>query len=461
MDLCQILREESFLRTIGGHIGQVIAVDNSEAYRAKLFGPRIRILVRDLDNLPKTVVLPRLDEEGVVEYNLEYSGLPHQCGRCRSRDHQVRQCPRRETKFQRRDHQMRHTVNNQPPETQLPNKEDTEQRNEGVPEPPTQLHVIENPTPVVTETINPTETIRPTTPTASTATQVTEINPIPELQPNDINFPQLSSPGMGSNKSASPTPTQTGTPQAFVWRRKTDSHPPDKGKQKTPNVESAPITRQGYRSGRLADDLWDVLSIPNTPTTPRRKLRVIPFISKNHTYTEYLVDNCNQPSTPIVIAHIAELLAGIPWTAQRARQHIVNELSQSLHKILIFNNHNTTPIHKWEQGRWFSHWANNADGEYTCTLYAMIEVPKHKIKVRKGREIGWRKITAELQEKLRNTHTDQIQEVEEHDYLWQDMLGLPPTTPSTSNTSPDNTNPAANFSEVEVPPSETPPNPHA
>ena len=125
VDLCQILKEESFLRTIGGHIGQVIAVDNSEAYRAKLFGPRIRILVRDLDNLPKIVVLPRLDEEGVVEYNLEYNGLPHQCGRCRSRDHQVRQCSRRETKFQRHDHQIRHTFSNQHLATQLPSKEDT------------------------------------------------------------------------------------------------------------------------------------------------------------------------------------------------------------------------------------------------------------------------------------------------------------------------------------------------
>ena len=38
-DLCHVLREESFLRIIGEQVGQVIAVDNSEAYRAKLFGP--------------------------------------------------------------------------------------------------------------------------------------------------------------------------------------------------------------------------------------------------------------------------------------------------------------------------------------------------------------------------------------------------------------------------------------
>ena len=107
VDLCQILREDTFLRTIGEHIGQVIAIDNSEAYRAKLFGPRIRILVKYITSLPHTVVLPRLDGDGVVEYSLEYSGLPQQCGRCRSMDHQVRYCPRKDTKFPRREPPLR------------------------------------------------------------------------------------------------------------------------------------------------------------------------------------------------------------------------------------------------------------------------------------------------------------------------------------------------------------------
>jgi len=99
VDFCQILREETFLRTIKEHIGQVIAIDNFEAYRAKLFDPRIRILVKDLNNLLHTVVLPRLDGEGVVEYSLEYSGLPQQCGQCRSMDHQVRCGSRKNSKI--------------------------------------------------------------------------------------------------------------------------------------------------------------------------------------------------------------------------------------------------------------------------------------------------------------------------------------------------------------------------
>ena len=110
VDLCQILCDEALLRTVGEHIGQVIAINNLEAYMAKLFGPRVRLLVNNLDSLPQTVVLPRLGGDGIVEFNLEYSGLPNQCGRCRSREHQVRHCPKKYPKFRRREYQSRPTI---------------------------------------------------------------------------------------------------------------------------------------------------------------------------------------------------------------------------------------------------------------------------------------------------------------------------------------------------------------
>lgn len=53
IDFCQVLREENFLHTIGKQIGQVISIDRSDAYRAKLFGPMIRLLVKDLHTLPQ------------------------------------------------------------------------------------------------------------------------------------------------------------------------------------------------------------------------------------------------------------------------------------------------------------------------------------------------------------------------------------------------------------------------
>lgn len=95
VNLCQALRDDTFLHTIGAQIGQVVAIDNSEAYRAKLFGPRNRILVQDIQTLPLTVDIPRLDGTGVIEFKLEYSGLPNQCGRCRSHEHHVKHCPRK------------------------------------------------------------------------------------------------------------------------------------------------------------------------------------------------------------------------------------------------------------------------------------------------------------------------------------------------------------------------------
>jgi hypothetical protein len=89
VNLCQVLRNDAILYAIGNQFGQVISIDSSEAYRAKLFGPRIRLLVQDIDNLPHTIAIPRLDNEGTIDYPLEFSGLPSQCGRCRSREHLI------------------------------------------------------------------------------------------------------------------------------------------------------------------------------------------------------------------------------------------------------------------------------------------------------------------------------------------------------------------------------------
>lgn len=193
VDLCQILRDETILRAIGGHIGQVIAIDSSEAYRAKLFGPRIRILVRDIDHLPNTVVLPRLDGEGFIDYQLEYSGLPHQCGRCRSRDHLVRHCPRRDFKVQRREQpRPKPSPTNPDPHPSNPQTEThTVTQTPGptphldLPQPDTDIEI-----PIPTEASIPT--VNPTSPApVPPETQVIDYSPIPELQPNDINFPQL------------------------------------------------------------------------------------------------------------------------------------------------------------------------------------------------------------------------------------------------------------------------------
>jgi hypothetical protein len=443
VDLCQPLRDDAYLRNIGAHIGQVIAIDNSEAYKAKLFGPRIRILVRDINNLPKTAVLPRVDEEGDVEYHLEYSGLPNQCGRCRARDHQFRQCPRRDLKP--KEHQVRNKhVNvapatgtqqpiNQHPASPPRTEQTTPNDSRRGPLPQRLNFITETPKATPIAEANTIE-VPPSPPT-----QPIEPKIPPELQPNDLNFPQLSSPSPGN--TSTPPPTQTtqppGTPHTFIWRKKPPVEEQEKGKGKL-KTHSAPITRQGYRTGRLAEDLWEVLNIPGTPASARKTVRVLPLLTKNYTHTEYLVDNSKSSFAPISTVQIAEVLAGIPWTLTRARLHIVNEVSHALHKVLIFNNQNNTPIHKWEQGIWHSQWTTTEEGEHTCTLYAHIAIPESKLKIRKGKEFGWRPIPAAIQETLTGQPTALIQDIEGNGDQWQEMVGLkekshtPHPTPTTA-----------------------------
>ena len=454
VDLCHILREENFLRTIGEHLGQVIAIDNSELYRAKLFGPRIRLLVKDLNNLPRKIAIPRLDGEGVAEYNLEYSGFPNQCGRCRSRDHQVRYCPKKDPKLLRKtqnlgtqhplttDHTPQEVSNTQNPvveELIHPQQENNAETEETLAMDGPTPDPITNLSPPVPEPPNQTEE-----PDPPPFTENTE-HP-PELQPTEENFPQLHSPGKDTLPQT-PKSQPPGTQQTYIWRQKPQMghNTSEKGKEKL-NMESTPITRQGYRSGRLSEDFWEVINIPGTPATSKKKLRVLPVLTKNFSHTEFLTDNSKNPHSAITTAHIAEVLAGVPWTLQRARQHIVNETTQALHKVLIFSNQHNTPFQKWEQGLWFAQWDSTGDGENICTLYVSIAAPEAKIRIRKGRNIGWRNITGSIKEALLQAQAETIQEVADLRKHWQRMKGTKDTNPS-GQTTPTANNPFAALSD--------------
>ena len=448
VDLCQVLREEAFLRTIGEQLGQVIAIDTSEAYKAKLLGPRIRLLVQDLDNLPQSIVIPRIDGEGEAEYELEFSGLPHQCGRCRAKDHSVRNCPKNEPDRSRKGTGARQragkrgrtertlsaepwpnpigstekgecstrnqtlkkkekitqcalmeqeTTQGEAPQGSSPGKEkltyEAEER-ELLRSTPHRVEIAQDAVPMTqdipvsspptvktaTSTVDQELPQEPeaelsTTPTKKGALGEPTLRPlaeaqdqeaggaIPQLLPDEVNFPRLQTPmrsspnkeGKGGHtahaacssqepetgmttsskndateklmqppvgttqepngdvlsllpddvnfprlqtpKMHSPSPNKYGredhnsptpqllTPQTgekpattFVWGPKpikagetqTEEVQADKGKSKaklgTPKtLESTPLTRQGYRSGRLAEYFWIALGIPNLP----------------------------------------------------------------------------------------------------------------------------------------------------------------------------------------------------
>ena len=455
VDLCQVLRTDEFLQTIGEQIGQVISIDSSDAYKAKLFGPRIRLLVRDLQNLPQVVVVPRLDGEGTVEYTLEYSGLPHQCGRYRSHDHPVKYCPRKEylRKREPRPNITQQQPCSVPTVTEPTDKSGNEETIEHAPNPPTVA--IETPDPIVQATQATTAETSPLpalhlSPAKLPETPTTPEGPAHMLETDaDLHFPKLPSRKTDQQADSHTSPPTSLAPTHFVWRSKPlslqqeaiISGREDKGKTIVKPPDSTPITRQGYRLGRLAEDFWTTMNPPNTPQTTRKTLQVIPFLLKdiNGEAAEYLVDNKNTPHQPIAHVHIAELLAGIPWTEARTRQHVVNEVAQALHKVLIFTNKNPNPLQKWKQGCWFAHWEEDSDCEHTCTLYVGVQVQENKIKIQKGHNFGWCKVPPQIWARITAHNLDTIQDCEADRSSWQQMMGMPrhrfakPTTSTGSS----------------------------
>lgn len=82
-----------FLTEALSSVGEVLLVDETKAYIAKLSGPRARILVDNIDHLPMNIIIPRIGGSRTLEYGLEYSCFPSQCERCKSFDHLVSRCP--------------------------------------------------------------------------------------------------------------------------------------------------------------------------------------------------------------------------------------------------------------------------------------------------------------------------------------------------------------------------------
>ena len=287
--------------------------------------------------------------------------------------------------------------------------------------------------------------------------------------PDDINFPKLQTPmrhacNPSSDRREGPiSPAfQLQTPQskersptpAFVWGPKPvqDKEPragepqSDKGKAKFKTsaskvVDSAPITRQGYRTGCLAEDFWTALGIPNLPSSTRKTLQVIPFLIKNplSEQAEYLVDHKTSIHGAIAQVHIAELLAGIPWTPLRAQNHVVNEISHALSKILIFNNHISNPFQNWQQGTWFAKWGEDAEGENTCTMFVCVAVTEQKVKPRKGQNFRWQQVPKEIRAHLLAHTEDSIAPTFDHQH-WLCMAGKTSHKPAQGQHNPASSN---------------------
>lgn len=443
-DLSQVFRTEAFLREIGDQIDQVISIDCSESYKAKLFGPRIRLMVKDLHTLPQMIVVPRLDGEGSAEYALEFSGLPHQCGRCRSHDHQVRNCPRKDPPRTRDSKQIPAPTSLRSNPTQVP-PDPAKEQFVSLNEQNLNTEVAQDTTPTAEQDIVLTQqTVSDKTPTPSSSSaspnaHQDELNSDPGLHTNELNFSKLPSSGKKTAQETETVQTPNGpssveSPPHFVWRSK----PPEiqqqeerapteevKGKSVAKAANSTPITRQGYRTGRLVDDFWSTLNPPNKPKSTRKTLQVIPFLltDSNRESAEYMVDQKCTPHQPIAQVHIAELLAGIPWTETSTRQHVVREVAQALHKVFIFTSKAPNPLQKWKHGCSFAGWEGDSEGEHTCTLYIIVQVQEAKLKPRKGHNFGWRRVPTKIWERVTLHSSDRIEDSEAERTQWQQVVG--------------------------------------
>ena len=175
--------------------------------------------------------------------------------------------------------------------------------------------------------------------------------------------------------------------------------------------------------------------MPNTPHATHKKLKVIPLLLKNPTHTQYVIDKAQDPQWPSTDDRYhtdSGDTCRCTLDSSRAKQHIVNEISHALRKVLIFNTNASNPFQTWTQGQWHAQWQKGEDEEHICTMFVCIPVPDYKIKIRIGKNLVWRKTGPTIQDLLNMKSTKGINNMFNNQQLWQEISGIfPPETSSS------------------------------
>lgn len=125
---------------------------------------------------------------------------------------------------------------------------------------------------------------------------------------------------------------------------------------------------------------------------------------KWHRSTGILSGSKIQNTQPIAQVNIAELLAWILWTENKVRQHIVNEVSQALHIILVFTNRAANPLQRWKHGTWMSSWEGEPEGRIYMYVVCKHLDSGNQSQIKKRTKHGMEKGTTSNKTTFSHTH---------------------------------------------------------
>lgn len=93
--------------------------------------------------------------------------------------------------------------------------------------------------------------------------------------------------------------------------------------------------------------------------------------------------SANKGKAPIALRQITVLESQTKWTTQEARNHLVNESSLSLRKVIL-NTHNLhNPIKRWNDAVWFHRWVEDGLGASHCVIMVIIPITPKELSLLK------------------------------------------------------------------------------
>jgi hypothetical protein len=402
VDLPPFYRSKDMVHDLITAFAEVVAIDDTDSYKSKLSGPRIRIITSNVDTLPKTITLPRHDGKGDLIYELEYSGLPEQCGRCRSYDHTVslrRRPPgqlegwskpirKRTHPSEARSRAKAPVVGGYPADS----KSSGYQSPSPIQEDPVIACSKDQQTPFIQVSYKKKKSKvihkqpyrwaqewRPVTKVPKGIQELSQGEETSTTKPDNQDIEPQDATPLGQQKIPPKIP--------FVWQPE---------KQKQMHKQSAPPGQNGYRTTHIHKNLWSALDITTAPEIETCAAIITPIFYKKGVRGQILLDFIVKQGKPISSCYLTHNITVSKWTTDEAKEHLVCEtmLLMRTHLSLIVKRKN--PLTRWEDAIWqFDiHHPSPTSSLYIWT--PLIEYDEEIFTIRRREQIRWATVPESL-----------------------------------------------------------------
>ena len=176
----------------------------------------------------------------------------------------------------------------------------------------------------------------------------------------------------------------------FPWKNGLNSRPVPAIPKKA--VDPNSTLKRGYLTTNIPMCFWDATNILVPFKAKNNRCRVYPILLESMTgdarrsNQKFLIQKAEPGksfSKAITFRQLSVIEGVNDWSVKEAQNHLVNEGSLALRKVIINTNNKVNPLKYWKDAMWFYRWIKVDNDNCHCVILAFIPVQLDSIPVHK------------------------------------------------------------------------------